>query len=74
MYPSHLLVAIQAAQNVGGYATTAPCSTSATGSINCNEGNLDIQYIMGLAQSTVSVYWFVADCLAEFAFELYIWL
>ena len=35
--------------------TTATCSTT----FPCTEGNLDVQYIMGIAQSTVTTYWYV---------------
>jgi hypothetical protein len=29
-----------------------------SGSPDCLEGNLDLQYIMGMAQSTVTIYWY----------------
>ncbi len=49
----------QAAQDIGGYSTSS-CSTS--GSPNdCYEGNLDVQYIMGISQVTTSIYWYVDD-------------
>ena len=39
---------------------------------NCDEGNLDIQYIMGIAQFTTSVYWYVpgADPYTDFVTDL----
>jgi hypothetical protein len=45
----------QAAVDIGGFNTSA-CSLTQTGN-NCDEGNLDIQYIMGMSQGTTSFYW-----------------
>lgn len=36
------------------------CSLSSSGA-QCSEGNLDIQYIMGIAAKTKSYYWYVSD-------------
>eukprot|EP01038_Epipyxis_sp_PR26KG_P004236 gene4236-6013_t len=47
---------IQAAEDIGGFNITR-CSPI-TG--DCDEGNLDIQYIMGISQTTTSIYWYVA--------------
>lgn len=33
-------------------------SGSASGTLDCNEGNLDVQYIMGLAQEVSTIYWY----------------
>ena len=63
----------QSAVNIGGHRTTECGTISNYGypyyyygygySINkpygCGEGNLDIQYIMGIAQKTISIYWYV---------------
>mmetsp|Transcript_10297 Transcript_10297/g.15463 ORF Transcript_10297/g.15463 Transcript_10297/m.15463 type:complete len:672 (-) Transcript_10297:785-2800(-) len=46
------------AVSIGDQATSSPCSTSG-GSPSCFEGNLDIQYISGLAQLASSIYWYV---------------
>jgi hypothetical protein len=46
---------VQSAISIGGHSTTKAC----TGSVDCSEGNLDIQYIMGVAQVTSSIYWYV---------------
>lgn len=37
------------------------CYTGAgsLGTLDCNEGNLDVQYIMGLAQQVSTVYWYI---------------
>lgn len=43
----------QKAVDYNGFNVTT-CGT------NCYEGNLDIQYIMGVAQQTTSIYWYVA--------------
>jgi len=43
----------QAAEAPFGFTTN-----SCTGTI-CIEGNLDVQYIMGIAQQTTSIYWYV---------------
>jgi hypothetical protein len=48
---------IQAAIDYGGYETSS-CTTGSTGK-SCYEGNLDIQYLMGVAQQTSSIYWYV---------------
>jgi len=44
----------QAALHPFGFNTTQ-CS----GSTDCTEGNLDVQYIMGVAQQTATIYWYV---------------
>jgi hypothetical protein len=51
----------ETANDIGGFETSA-CSTDDYyyGSKNCDEGNLDIQYIMGVSQGTASNYWYVA--------------
>ena len=46
-------ITVQSAVDIGGHET-ATCSTN-----GCNEGNLDIQYIMGVSQLTVSTYYYV---------------
>ena len=54
---------ISPADSIGEHSLTTPtmCSTDATNpSPDCYEGNLDIQYIMGIAQNTTSVYWYVS--------------
>ena len=47
---------VQAAIDVGGNE-----ASTCTDAMSCAEGNLDIQYIMGVAQKTASVYWYVTD-------------
>lgn len=44
---------LQKAKDIGGFQIPV-CPTGA-----CNEGNLDIQYIMGVAQLSASYYWYV---------------
>jgi tripeptidyl-peptidase-1 len=52
---------IQSAKNIGGYYTTAPNQCSISGSSpDCFEGNLDLQYIMGVAQNVATTYWYVS--------------
>eukprot|EP00428_Durinskia_dybowskii_P062055 CAMPEP_0170380796 /NCGR_PEP_ID=MMETSP0117_2-20130122/14069_1 /TAXON_ID=400756 /ORGANISM="Durinskia baltica, Strain CSIRO CS-38" /LENGTH=661 /DNA_ID=CAMNT_0010636329 /DNA_START=129 /DNA_END=2114 /DNA_ORIENTATION=+ len=46
---------VQAAEAPFGYTTTN-CNIN-----SCYEGNLDIQYIMGLSQQTATVYWYQAQ-------------
>jgi len=48
---------IQDAISIGNHTTTN-CSLS---SVSCLEGNLDIQYIMGVAQRTTSLFWWVSS-------------
>ena len=45
---------IQAAEVIGGNDVS-----SCTNLIRCSEGNLDIQYIMGIAQVTTSIYYYI---------------
>jgi tripeptidyl-peptidase-1 len=44
---------VQEARVIGGHESDH-CTATA-----CGEGNLDIQYIMGMAQRTASIYWYV---------------
>jgi len=44
---------MQAAQAPFGFTTT-DCTNN-----ECSEGNLDLQYIMGVAQQTAAIYWYV---------------
>lgn len=46
---------LQEAIDYGGYNIT-DCTEN-----TCGEGNLDIQYIMGVAQKTTSIYWYTED-------------
>jgi hypothetical protein len=48
---------VQSAIGIGGYVAKT-CNTEF---MSCAEGNLDIQYIMGIAQKTASVYWYITD-------------
>jgi hypothetical protein len=47
---------IQAALHPYGFNTT-----QCTGDTDCYEGNLDVQYIMGVAQQTATIYWYVTN-------------
>ena len=53
---------VQAANDVGGQEVTT-CNTNSFGNTNggCYEGNLDIQYIMGMAQVTTATYYYVSS-------------
>ena len=48
----------QAALVYNGHSTTAAFCAAST-SDQCGEGNLDTQYIMGVAQRTATTYWYV---------------
>mmetsp|Transcript_15148 Transcript_15148/g.33417 ORF Transcript_15148/g.33417 Transcript_15148/m.33417 type:complete len:776 (-) Transcript_15148:189-2516(-) len=48
-------VDVQAAEAPYGFSTTN-CDK-----VDCYEGNLDIQYMMGLSQRTTSIYWYVTE-------------
>jgi subtilase family serine protease len=50
---------VQAAISVGGHSTTSTCSLTSSGPTQCGEGSLDIQYIMGMAQTSGSIFWWV---------------
>lgn len=64
----------QAAIAADGF-TTNDCSLTSTP--NCNEGNLDVQYIMALAQNTVTLYTYIGtsdpfvDYLSDIADQQY---
>eukprot|EP01040_Poterioochromonas_malhamensis_P004441 gene4441-4761_t len=47
----------QKAISIGNHSI-ASCTGANT---DCGEGNLDIQFIMGVAQKTASIYWWVSD-------------
>jgi hypothetical protein len=51
---------VQAAQSVGSHSLSS-CPIISTPTKDCYEGNLDIQYIMGIAQVTASIFWWVSD-------------
>jgi hypothetical protein len=51
---------IQSAESVGNHQLTS-CPIISTPTKDCYEGNLDIQYIMGVAQKVASIYWWVTD-------------
>jgi hypothetical protein len=46
---------VQSAATANGHSTSSFCDDE----ISCGEGNLDIQYIMGMAQKTGSIFWWV---------------
>jgi subtilase family serine protease len=46
---------VQACEAPYGYSTN-DCVTN-----DCSEGNLDVQYIMGIAQLTTTIYWYVTE-------------
>jgi hypothetical protein len=50
---------VQSAISVGGHSTTSTCSVTSTGSTQCGKGSLNIQYIMGMAQTSGSIFWWV---------------
>lgn len=49
---------VQSAYSIGNHDTDGTCNV---GNVDCSEGNLDIQYIMGVSQVTSSIYWWVTD-------------
>ncbi len=51
---------LQQAISIGGRSLGfTPCPPVPTATKSCYEGNLDIQYIMGIAQETSSIFWYV---------------
>jgi subtilase family serine protease len=46
---------VQPAISIGGHDTST-CTTT-----TCSEGNLDIQYMMGIAQKAATIFWYVAS-------------
>ena len=57
----------QTANDIGGYSDLI-CNVDDG---NCDEGNLDIQFIMGLSQYTTSYYWYVTENSNEDPFVAY---
>jgi hypothetical protein len=49
---------VQSAISIGGHSTPV-CPTTSPATKSCTEGNLDIQYIMGIAEVTSSIFWYV---------------
>ena len=62
-YSPNDLTQFQSIYNLPQQTAEAPYGYTTTDCINndCYEGNLDIQYIMGIAQQTTSVYWYQAQ-------------
>jgi hypothetical protein len=56
IFQTNFSLPIQSALHPYGFNTT-----HCTGSTDCYEGNLDVQYIMGVAQQTATIYWYVTD-------------
>ncbi len=52
---------IQPALHPFGFNTSECNSGNVTTGFDCYEGNLDVQYIMGVAQQTATIYWYVTD-------------
>lgn len=48
---------IREAIDIGGQSSNFCGNTS----INCDEGNLDLQYLMGMAQNVATIYWYVSS-------------
>jgi hypothetical protein len=42
-------------------STCSPSPSPSSSSFPCNEGDLDLEYIMGMAQRTATIYWWVED-------------
>lgn len=51
----------QKAVSVGAHDIDACPTSPPTSAPDCYEGNLDIQYIMGVSQQTVSIFWWVTE-------------
>jgi subtilase family serine protease len=47
---------VQSATTANGHSTSSVCDGD---EISCGEGNLDIQYIMGMAQKSTSIFWWI---------------
>jgi hypothetical protein len=51
---------VQPANEVGNHSLSS-CPVVSSNTVDCYEGNLDIQYIMGVSQVTASIFWWVPD-------------
>lgn len=47
------------AVDIGGHSSDTACSDNGNG--NCIEGNLDVQYLMGISQVTPTTYYYIND-------------
>lgn len=56
LFQQHYDLTQEAALDIGGDISN---TCGEVGGADCTEGNLDIQYIMGVAQRTTSFYWYV---------------
>jgi len=55
LFQTNYSLPLQAAEAPYGFSTSDCVSN------DCGEGNLDIQYMMGIAQQTSTIYWYVTD-------------
>jgi hypothetical protein len=55
IFQTNYSLPLQAADDQYGFST-ADCTNN-----DCYEGNLDVQYMMGIAQQTTTIYWYVTD-------------
>jgi hypothetical protein len=54
---------VQSAVDIGGHVSTN-CTVhniTSAGTDDCYIGNVETQYLMGLAQNTMTIYWYVDD-------------
>jgi hypothetical protein len=63
MFSPDDLAQFQTYYNLRSQTCEAPYGFSTTDCTNndCGEGNLDVQYIMGISQKTTTIYWYVDD-------------
>lgn len=55
----------QTVQSIGNHDRADCPRLGQLSSVSCSEGNLDLQYIMGLAPNTTTVFWYVAPSPVE---------
>mmetsp|Transcript_26476 Transcript_26476/g.36459 ORF Transcript_26476/g.36459 Transcript_26476/m.36459 type:complete len:700 (+) Transcript_26476:293-2392(+) len=63
----------QPAIDYNGYNTTSACSLTG-GSPSCTEGNLDVQYIMGVAQVSPTIYWYTSTLTTAYTDPFTTWI
>jgi tripeptidyl-peptidase-1 len=59
IFQSHYGLTRQPAVSIGNSESSTGCAVGSIAGDSCYEGNLDIQYMMGVAQRTSSLFWYV---------------
>ena len=62
LFQKYMGVAVEAiAVEIGSHGSNTACSDTTQGIENCLEGNLDVQYLMGMSQHTPTTYYYIDE-------------